>query len=204
MNTIESMLSKKMFDADPTLDILGSDHKLLQVAYQDLLNYLRFNGNFANKAMNSLGLAECVEKLCNEDPPELESFLTVWTSIWLKKWKERVRLVIGKQNQDELGKISKALANSEPLWRNLESKQEMKEILVSALIRNAEVCGTEILAEYLLKMELSKRADQDVNGHEQVFAVLNGALRQARETSKRTGPLISLQIEKSYFCTVSN
>jgi len=204
MNFAETIISKKMEEADPTLDTLGSDRKLLQVAYQDFTNYLKFNRNFADEETNNFDLAQKIEQLYREDPVELESFLTAWTGIWLKKWKERVKLLIGKQNQDELSKVSKTLANAESHWRKLDCKEEMIGIVASTLIKNAEICGTEILAEYLLKMELGKKIDQDVNSKEQVLAILNNALRKAREMAQSVGPLISVKIDKNYFCLLNN
>jgi len=71
---------------------------------------------------------------------------------------------------------------------------------VSTLIRNAEICGTEILAEHLLKTELGKRNSQDgINNNGQVLAVLNDAMRKAREMAHTTGPLIFVRIDKGYY-----
>ena len=72
-------------------------------------------------------------------------------------------------------------------------------IVISALIKNGEICGTEILAESLVKTELGKKIDLDVNSGEQVLAVLNNALRRARQMAHITGPLITLKIGKNYF-----
>ena len=58
------------------------------------------------------------------------------------------------------------------------------EIVVGTLVKNGEICGTEILSENLLKMELGEKCYQDLNETEQVFCVLNNALRKAREMSQ--------------------
>ena len=42
MNFIETTLSKKIKEAEPTLDLQGADRKVLQVAIQDFTNYLKF------------------------------------------------------------------------------------------------------------------------------------------------------------------
>jgi hypothetical protein len=204
MNFIETMLSKKIKEADPSLDILGADRKVFQVACQDFTNYFKFNWNLADEETNIVDHADKMEQLHKEDPVEIESFLTVWTGIWLKKWKERVELLIGKQNQTPLSKDSKTLAEAESLWKTLECREEMIGIVVSALIKKAEICGTQIIAENLLKMELRKKIDHDINNKEQVLTILNNALRKAREIAQRTGPLISIKIDKSYYCLVSN
>ena len=204
MNFIEKMLSKKIKEVEPALDILGADRKVLQVAVQDFTNYLKFNWNLADKETNILDHADKMEQLHKDDPVEIESFLTVWSGIWLKKWKKRVNLVIGKQNQNELSKAPETFAKAESLWTKLECREEMIEIVASMLIKNAEICGTKIIAENLLKMELRKKSYRDINNKEQVLAILNNTLRQAREIVERTGPLISIKIDKSYYCQVNN
>jgi lipopolysaccharide biosynthesis glycosyltransferase len=199
MNFVETMLGEKLKDADPALDTKGSDRKVLQVACQDFTNYLKFHWNLIGKEANQCELVEKLEKLFKEDSAELDAFLTVWTSIWFKKWKERVKLLIGNQNANKWSKMSKTLANSEPLWRKIEHKQELQEIVVSTLIKNGEVCGTEILAENLLKMELGEKNLKDVSDKERLFTTLNNALRKAREMAQSKGPLIFVKIDKGYY-----
>lgn len=203
MNFVEIMLGEKLKDADPALDIMGSDRKVLQVACQDFTNYLKFHWNLIGKEANQCELVERLEKLFKEDAAELDAFLTVWTGIWFKKWKERVKLLIGNQNANKWNKMSKTLANAEPLWRRIEHKQELQEVVVSTLIKNGEVCGTEILAESLLKMEIGEKNLQNVSDKERIFTMLNNALRKAREMAQSKGPLIFVKIDKSYYNTTS-
>jgi hypothetical protein len=101
MNFVEIMLGEKLKDADSALDIMGSDRKVMQVACQDFTNYLKFHWNLIGKEANQCELVEKLEKLYKEDAAELDAYLTVWTSIWFKKWKERVKLLIGDQNEME-------------------------------------------------------------------------------------------------------
>jgi hypothetical protein len=199
MNFVEIMLGEKLKDSDPALDIMGSDRKVLQVACQDFTNYLKFHWNLIGKEANQCDLVERLETLFKEDSQELNAFLTVWTGIWFKKWKERVKLLIGTQNANKWNKMSKTLANVEPMWRKIEHKQELQEIVVSTLIKNGELCGTEILAENLLKMELGEKDIENVNEKERIFTTLNNALRKAREMAQSRGPLIFVKIDKGYY-----
>jgi hypothetical protein len=199
MNFVEIVLTEKLKDADPALDILGSDRKVLQVACQDFTNYLKFQWELIGKEANNFELVEKMETFFKEDPQELEAFLTVWVGIWLKKWKERVKLLIGNQNQNKWNKVAKTLATAEPLWRNMQHKQEIMEIVVATLIKNGEICGTEILAENLLKLELGEKGNQTPNETEVVLSVLNNALRKAREMALSRGPLIFVKIDKGYY-----
>ena len=191
MNSLETMISRKIGEADPTLDLLGSDRKLLEIAYQDFTNYLKF--------IRHSGKETAIDDSA-EEKVELSSFLTVWISSWLRKWKNRVKLVFGNQSQEKSNETRETSLKAEQLLAKLEHRHEIIEILVSTLIRNAEICGTEILAEHLLKTELGERNSQvDINNNGQVLAVLNDAMRKAREMAHTTGPLIFVRIDEGYY-----
>jgi hypothetical protein len=199
MNFVEIMLGEKLKDADPALDIMGSDRKVLQVACQDFTNYLKFHWNLIGKEASQCELVERLEKLFKENPAELEEFLTIWIGLWFKKWKERVKLLIGDQNANKWSKVAKTLSNAEPLWRKIEHKQELLEVVVATLLKNGEMCGTEILSENLLKMELGEKGNQIIGDKERVFTIVNNALRKAREMAQSKGPLIFVKIDKGYY-----
>jgi len=199
MNFIEMLLSDKLKEIDPTMDVFGSDRKVLQIACQDLTNYLKVHWNLVGKEANECELVDMLEKFFNENPNELEEFLGIWTGIWLKKWKERVKLLIGNENSNRWNKVTKILSNAEPLWRKLSNRQEMQELVTSTLIKNGEICGTSILAENLLKMELGEKSREYFNEEEQTMSVINNALRKARELTRSKGPLIYVKIDKGYY-----
>jgi hypothetical protein len=199
MNFIEIMLAEKLKDSDSALDVTGSDRKVLQVACQDFTNYLKYHWDLIGKEASQCELVEKLEKLFKENPAELEEFLTVWTGMWFKKWKERVKLLIGDQNTNKWNKVSKTLSNAEPLWRKIERKQEVQEVVVATLIKNGEICGTEILSENLLKMELGEKRMQYLSDKERVFTMVNNALRKGREMAQSKGPLIFVKIDKGYY-----
>jgi hypothetical protein len=199
MNFLEILISEKLKDADSALDITGSDRKVLQVACQDFTNYLKFHWGLIGKEASQCELVEKLETLFKEDPDELEEFLTVWLSMWFKKWKERVKLLIGDQNANKWNKVSKTLSNAEPLWRKIEHKQEILEVVVATLIKNGEICGTEILSENLLKMELGEKRVQLLSDTEQICTILNNALRKGRDMAQSRGPLIFVKIDKGYY-----
>ncbi len=203
MNFVEIMIGEKLKEADPALDIMGSDRKVLQVACQDFTNYLKFHWNLIGKEASQCELVERLENLFREDPSELDGFLTVWIGTWFKKWKERVKLLIGDQNASRWSKISKNISNAEPVWKRIENKQELLEIVMATLLKNGEICGTEILSENLLKMELGEKGVQDPSDKERVFTAVNDALRKAREMAQSKGPLIFVKIDKGYYNTPS-
>jgi hypothetical protein len=197
MNSVKTILAQKITELDSAFDILGSDRKVLQVACQDFSNYLRFSWKLGFEARDC-DVTEMMEQFFRDEPAESEAFLSVWIGIWLKKWKVRVKLLLGDQKQIGSSQGSKAIASADPVWEKLDCKKEILEIVVSSLIRNAEICGTEILAETLLKREFRKLNSDQVD-HKQLLVVLNNALGKAREMSLKIGPLIFVKIDQSYF-----
>jgi len=199
MNFIEILMSDKLKDKNPMLDVLGSDRKVLQIACQDLTNYLKVHWQLVWKEANDCEVVERLEKFFNENRDELEEFLAIWTGIWLSKWKERVKLLIGNENANRWNKASKMLSSGELLWRNLTNRRELEEIVTASLIRSGEICGTSILAENLLKMELGEKKKEYKCDREQVMNVVNNTLRKARELAHSKGPLIFVKVDKGYY-----
>ena len=203
MNFVEIMVGERLRELDSALDVLGSDRKVLQVACEDFLNYLKFHWELMGKEASQCEAVDKLEALLKENRTELEEFLAVWINIWFKKWKERVKLLIGEESANKWSKVSKTLNNAEPFWRKLERKQEIREIVVATLIKNGEICGTEILSENLLKMELGEKRLQSLSDKERVFAAINNALRKGRDMAQSRGPLIFVKIDKGYYGSTS-
>jgi hypothetical protein len=199
MKSLKSVLSSKMQEVDATLDVVRSDRKMLQIAYVDFLNYVRFNWRLSVEETSHYDVAEKIERFLDENPAELDSSLTVWMGIWMKKWKARVKLLIGNQEHNTLFQGSGALARAEVGWKKLACKDEMMGLVASALIRNAEICGTQVLAEHVLKLELSKMDNFDPDSKEQMFTILNNALWRVHSMTNSVGPLFFLKVDKAYY-----
>jgi len=199
MNFIEVLLSEKLKDRNSMLDIFGSDRKMLQIACQDLTNYLKVHWSLIGKEANECDLVDKLERFFNENPMELEEFIDLWTGMWLKKWKQRVKLLIGNEKPHRWNKVTRILNDAEPLWRRLPNRWEMQELIVSTLIKNGEICGTSILAENLLKMELGKNKKTYKKEEELILKVVNTTLRKARDLAQSQGPLIFVKIDRGYY-----
>lgn len=199
MNFIETLMSEKFLEKNPLIDVLSADRKVLQIACQDLTNYLKIHWDLVGRDANNCEVVERLEKIFKEDPQELEEFLSVWTGIWLKKWEERVKLLIGNENSKRWNNATRILQNAEPIWSNLSNRHEMEDVVISTLIKNGEICGTSILAENLLKMELGDDKKQYADDKEQIMNVVNNALRKTRELIQSKGPLIFVKVDKGYY-----
>jgi hypothetical protein len=184
---------------NPLIDVLVADRKVLQIACQDLTNYLKVHWDLVGKEANQCDVVEELERIFEENSKELEEFMSIWTGIWLKKWEERVKLLIGNENSKRWNNVTRILNNAEPIWQQLSCRQEMEDVVVSTLVKNGEICGTSILAENLLKMELGNEKKTYKNDEEQVVTVVNNALTKARELTQSKGPLIFVKVDKGYY-----
>lgn len=192
-------MSEKLTEKNPLIDVLGADRKVLQIACQDLTNYLRVHWNLIRKDTDQCDVVDRLEKFFEENPDELEEFITVWSGIWLKKWGERVKLLIGNENSKKWNNVTRILNNADPIWTRLSNRTQMADIVISTLIRNGEICGTSILAENLLKMELGDEKRNYDNEKEQTLNVVNNALKKARDLTQSKGPLIFVKVDKGYY-----
>jgi hypothetical protein len=165
------------------------------------MNYLKVQWGLTGDQAAHYKMVDKLEVYLHEKSQELQEFISIWTGLWLKKWEERVRLLIGKKNDVSLRRVNKLIRNAQPLWNKLKHKSEIKEIIIETLVRNAEICGTSILSENLLKFELNDCAKKkmDISEPESILNLVNNTLRRARGISHSKGALIFLRISKNFF-----
>ncbi len=201
MKSLEALLSQKLAETDPTLDILGLDHKLFEMACQDWRNYLRFGVSWRGRGGKCDFNEENVLRLIAENPVEAEAFMTVWAGMWLRGWRKRVKVLVGEQKVQGIAEVKPGEVTEGP---SLSSKclREMKNAILVSLIRNAEICGTEVLAENILKMELKKASEKEGREAELALSVLSGVLRRVREMAECSRPLIYVKVDKRYYAQI--
>jgi len=202
MNFLELLLSQCLKEHNPLLDLQGSDRRVLQIACEDLMNYLKVLWEMIGQENADYDLIDKVQAYFEENSEEFSKFVSVWSGLWIKKWNERVKLLIGDEGSFQWSKVNRQLNNAEPLWRQIKKRGEMKDIVVESLIRNGEICGTSIMAENLLKLELGSNEEKHTlssSEPERLLNVVNTTLRKARQLSYSKGPLIFVKIDKKYF-----
>ncbi len=197
---LTELLSKSLGKRNPQLNLEGSDRRVLSIAYQDLTNYLKFHW----KLMGEENKPELLRKLSEyfyEKPSELEEFVDLWSGTWLKKWNERVKIILERKDLTRWNKTGSLLDKAEPLWRQLKNREEVKDMIIESLIQNGEICGTSILAEDMLKVEigLSTGKENYAGEDERILNVVNNVLGKVRKVSRKRGPLIYIKVNKSFF-----
>ena len=72
MNFVETLMSEKLIEKNPLIDVLGADRKVLQIACQDLTNYLKFHWDISGIDAGQCEVVERLEKLYEQNPEELQ------------------------------------------------------------------------------------------------------------------------------------
>ena len=195
----DTIITKKIIKQDPSIRLQDCDRKLLQVACEDFENYIKHVWN----PNSNLDVEQKLEELSMHESQELDAFLTIWTCRWMQKWKQRIKLLIGKQNKSQISQLSKTLVKAQSQWTVLEHKGELIDIVTSALTRNGEICATKLLAEYILKTELAKDKVEFSN-KQQALTFLSNVIHKAAEISQSSGPLIFIEVNKAYYELTNN
>lgn len=199
MNLIQLLLSESLRKRNPQIELQVSDKRLLRTASEDLMNYFMFHWKMTSQEITQLEFKERIRRYLIEEPEELKEFLKIWSGLWMKKWNERVKPVTETEESQRLEKNRKRLNQAEPLWNQLRNRIEIKDIITEALIRNGEICGTSVLAEYLLKTELASRMERrsPTNSLQDLLDITNKALKRARNLSRTKGKTIFIITRKS-------
>jgi hypothetical protein len=204
MNFIMEIIKKNLEQREPALNLQEADRKMLQLAYQDFINYSKFTLNSGSQEMCSYQVTSNIEQYYKDNRTEAEEFFDVWTGLWLKKWKTRVKLILSDLVSNQVPKDCSAGGSSVAGLNEVGCRKDLVEMVTSVLVRCGEICGAEVLANELLRREVSCRPNLDLANGEQLFAVLNGAMRRARDMANTVGPFIFVKVDKEYFAEVKS
>jgi len=199
MNFIELMLAESLQNRNPQLDLQGTDRKVLRIACEDLLNFLKVHWKLIGQEIVEIELTEKIHQYYRENPEELIEFINLWSGIWMKKWGERVKILLAQENSERWKEANARLVKAEPVWKRLRNRSEMEDMIIDALVRNGEICGTYILAENLLKNELVLYADGKIFTNEELLAITSKATKKAKQLSQSKGPLIFVKVDRKFF-----
>jgi hypothetical protein len=176
----------------PELDIHGQERSLLDFAHHDLETYLRLNW----KDVNSDDFDETLkDEDCRE---EIKGFLKVWTTKWLKKWRERVTLC-QKTPHFSLRHL-KAKNRAKKIFKCMEKGEKLKEIVEQKLINHGELCMAELIAENLIIEEIAHRLRMNRGRGSadkislEPWSILQAVLPRVKRLTERRNPLIHLKL----------
>ena len=175
---------------------------MANVALADFKNFLKVKESLQGETYVNDIVNEKLEGMLRKKSIDKE--LKDWLVLWLEKWRERVKIVFSEK---ELKKYSSRDNSNLELSLNrminsIRYWNELKELTIGSLIRNNEICFTDLTAENILKAEIQKiylrikekRKVIDILNKNPLF-LLNSIINRVKELKKTNGPAIVIKLD---------
>lgn len=182
------MIKKRLAELLPDFKPYGVDDKLYNTAIEDFNNY--FNTIWFNMEGNECRVMEKFLEWLQSNPETAKEEMDAWVSLWLGKWKSRVKLLFGTEamlNKDahQVQKIVK-----EDTVRHYYEGIEYKNRVIAALIKRGEIVCTVVIANYVITKLLAK-----LNTLDRRKEFLERYEREVKDVSGLTGKTVFLSLK---------
>jgi len=193
---IISLLAEELKEYVPQFEPYSADYQMVVYASRDLEEWMK-----CKWSVSSGTLYEMLGNLIEDRYGEFHIFLKSWVSIWLEKWRERVRLLHTKPKLPP--NVMERIKEAKRIYQKSEFKRELKNLLTKKLIRHGEICMASFIAENLIIEEITRRlrdAKPDSNNIKfDPIDIYNSLSRRIFGLSKERGPLVYLRIRPYMF-----
>ncbi|MBS7653624.1 hypothetical protein KEJ43_00920 [Candidatus Bathyarchaeota archaeon] len=192
-NTLFSLLVEELGTYIPQFKPYTLDYQMVIYASKDLEVWLKVKMNTDDNRV----IYERLEENFRSKPRDLRISINFWAGMWLKKWRERVRILSTrfKMPPDHIEKIRKA----RKLYQNIDYKSELKSMAVKKLVDNGEICMIEPIAENLIVEEIARRIRKDdkslIPAALDPLSIYSSVGSRISMLPKERGPLIYLNIK---------
>jgi len=191
-----SLLAKELENFIPQFKPYTLDYQVVVYASKDLETWLRVKMDVDDNRV----IYKRLEELSRSNPRELKVSVSFWANAWLKKWRERVR-VLSKGFEMPRNRIER-VREARRILQKMEFKDELRNIVVKKLIDQGEICMTEFIADNLIVEEVAKRIQRANKGSIIILdpiSIYNAVSVKVMRLSRERGPLIYLNIKPNIF-----
>ena len=172
-----------------------------QVAVSDYLNYVRVNLDIIDVPGSERRAREYVERMLEERPLEILSELGDWLDVWLWKWRQRVKLVVGGKEMEEARRFQ---LRTNRFLSALGFREELLNLTIGSLIRHNEVCFTNLIADSVIRSVLDKFS-LHVSDERRLASILNNnpvlildeVMRKVKSLQHYKGFLVVLRVDRN-------
>ena len=193
---IISMLAGELKEYIPQFEPYSADYQMVIYASKDLEEWMKYKWS-----LNSGAFYEKLERVIEDNYEEFRIFLKSWVSIWLDKWRERVRLLHTKPKLPP--NVIEKIKEAKRIYKKSEFKRELKDLLTRKLVSNGEICMSSFIAENLIIEEIARRLrDTRLDSNSirlDPIDIYNSLSRRIIGLSKEKGPLVYLRIKPYIF-----
>jgi hypothetical protein len=196
-NKLFSLLVEELGTYIPQFKPYTLDYQMVLYASKDLEVWLRVKMNTEDNRV----IYERLEENFRTKPRDLRLSINFWAGMWLKKWRERVRILSTRFEMppDHIERIRKARR----LYQNIDYKSELKSMAVKKLVDYNEICMIEPIAENLIIEEIAKYIQKENKGLMPAvldpLSIYNAVSGRISRLPKEKGPLIYLNIKPNIF-----
>lgn len=204
---ISLLIMDELQKIEPALNLQREDQRLLQICCADFRNYSDYLGRTSVASEDSMPSDAVVEINlttgdCHiEEDKETEKiveFIQMWVKGWWRKYKERVQVTIMKSPPFELSKTRQKGIRMMYKFTG-EEISDINKAIIQALIKNGEICCTEILADSLFKSVLGRYSEKIKWTQEKKLNFMASVIREAKRMSYVHGPLVFIKPDKKYY-----
>jgi hypothetical protein len=156
---------------------------------KDWETYAKYVYNLQNTEQYLEKLEEIFNNYTEE---EILEYLNVWTNMWIKHYRERVRIVWDEELFNKQQKQVTELLTKGRQKLSIQQIMDLMEPVLLALIKHGEIVCTHLLAKQIVLQELGKEK-KDVTTLQDKLNVLNRALYRVRLISCTSGPLLFIK-----------
>ncbi|MEM1514491.1 MAG: hypothetical protein QXH24_00315 [Candidatus Bathyarchaeia archaeon] len=191
-----SLLAKEFESFIPQFKPYTTDYQMVAYSSKDLETWLRVKMGIDD----SREIYRKVEDILRENPNNFKTSLSFWASMWLRKWKERVRILLTKfeEPRDHVERVKRARR----ILQEMEWRDELRSMVIKKLVEHVEICMTEFIADNLVIEEIARRlqrTDKDSVVALDPLSIYNAVSSRIIRLSRERGPLVYLNIKPGLF-----
>ncbi|MCD6594010.1 hypothetical protein J7L00_08040 [Candidatus Bathyarchaeota archaeon] len=187
-----SLIAEEMKNRIPQFEPYSSDYQMVVYASKDLEEWMR-----QKLSLRGGSFYEALERMLYDGRGEFRVFVKSWVTIWLGKWRERVKLLHTKPKLPP--SVEKRIKEAKRIYRRLEFRKELKNLITRKLISQGEICMAGFIAENLIIEEIARRLRNPnvdpKNLRLDPIDIYNALSRRVLEIQRERGPLIYLRIK---------
>lgn len=194
-NKLFSLLAKEFESSIPQFKPYTTDYQMVAYASKDLETWLKIKFNIEDTGI----LYKKVEEICREKPMDFKVSISFWADNWLKKWRERVKILSTKF--EEPRENAERIKRAKKLYQEMSWRNELRRMVIKKLIEHGEICMVEFIADNLIVEEIARRLQ---NANDRLVAldplsIYDAVSSRITRLSKERGPLVYLSIRPGLF-----
>lgn len=191
-----SLLARELESFIPQFKPYTLDYQVVIYASKDLETWLKVKMN----TDDSRTVYGKLEEWFRSNPEDLRVSVNFWAGMWLKKWRERVRVLPTKVEMPQ--DYAERMKRARSVFQELEYKSDLRSMAVKKLIAQGEICMTEFIADNLIIEEIARRLQKDGKNNIVLLDPLhiyNSVISRIVRLSKERGALVYLNIKPNAF-----